>query len=193
MLMLDHFDRQPGGRVLWDPVGDIPCASWAVEADSSSDRQAMEHALRAGWPVIFRAGDGTREQLSQQVTWLTRKCRKLGAGLFLSEAHLVMHQGRPNEDVLTAQRLARHDGVSVVMDSQDPQTMDKSAMRVGAPWIYLFNVPMSESWFKEYGIPLEAVAAVRAAGKHHYVEIAPNKQISAPKKLDTARLSRFAA
>lgn len=193
MLGMDGFDRALGGRLWWDPIGDLHCPSWAVEADGASDRAAVERLLRNGHAVVFRAGEGSMDDLKKQVAWLSRLLRRTGASGWFDEAHLVLKQGSPEQELLALERLHRHYDMALTFMSQDPQTLCKEAFRVGAPFVDLFDVALSDGWFKEYGLPVDALAAVRKAGKHHYVTISPQKTWSPPKTLGSARLARFAA
>ena len=199
LLLMDSWDRI--GGVMWDPCNDMPRPSWAVEADTTCDPLAVETGLRHGWRILFRAGDVGRPALSRQVARLVSIVRRTGSGLWVDESHLVcpqVQQGSQTqyparEALLTAMRIARHDDCSYGLASQDPQTLAKDAMRVGAPTIRMFKTALSEQWFRAYGVPEEVQARLREAPPHSYIDVAPDKSLSDVSILPPSRLTRFAA
>ena len=199
LLLMDSWDRI--GGVLWDPCNDIPRPPWAVEADARCDPVAVERAMERGWRVLFRAGDADRRAMSRQVSRLVAVVRRTHSALWVDEAHLVCPQTMQGsqqdyparEALLTAMRIARHDDASYGLASQDPQTLAKDAMRVGAPTIRMFRTALSEQWFRAYGVPEEVQARLREAPPHSYIDVAPGHVLGPVSVLPPSRLTRFAA
>lgn len=195
-LGLHHFERQPGGRVWWDPNGDQRVPSWAVEADADSDRFALENALRKGMAVIFHAvrrgeflGD---DEARKQVLWLLHKCVKHKSALFVDECHKVYPQGRPMAELEDAGRRARHLEITVAMMSTEIQATDKSVMQMGA-LVELFRLGFSGPWLSRYKIPQGAIDALETLPDHSYITIPPGdpQNWSGPHQISASRLSRL--
>ena len=182
-LGMSLFGREEGGALWWDPSDDQAVPEDAVAADPRASLDALTRALRAGRHVVWHAGPLTERQRRVQVDVLATLCGRNKASLYLDEAHLVYGQGRPYPTVHDLVMRGRHLGCNVVLMDPSPQGIDKSIYRLAT--LYLFDLEMIGPWLAQYAIPDDAVARVRAAGRHYYVRI-QGGQVDGPHKLQLA-------
>lgn len=172
-LGMELWRRLKGGGIWWDPSDDQKVPEWAVSADPGCSPAALTRCLKAGRKIVWHAGALTDKRAQQQVSVLAQLCSHYGCALAIDEAHKVYAQGRPNETVKDLVYRGRHLRTPVILMDPSPADVDKSIFKVGVA--YLFDCPFQDAWMRDKGIPTEAMQAVRAAGRHHYVRVSAGR------------------